>query len=53
MLIEIMGFIAGVAAVLGGAAAFMSLERWRAIGQVYGSGPPKRRPGNALIWPSH
>ncbi|MFT3987305.1 hypothetical protein [Aestuariivirga sp.] len=53
MLIEIVGFIAGVAVVLGGAAAFLSLERWRAIGQVYGAKPARRRPGNALIWPSH
>ena len=53
MFIEIVGFCAGVAFVLGGAAAFVSLERWWAIGKVYGAASPKPRGGNALIWPSH
>lgn len=36
MSIEILGFLVGIAFVIGGGALFLRLERWRAIDTVYG-----------------
>jgi len=53
MSIELVGFIAGISVVFGAALLLMSHEQWKAIQSAYGREKPRRRGGNALIWPSH
>lgn len=53
MSIELLGFVAGVGLVFGAALVLLRHERWKAISSAYGRDTPRRRGGNALIWPSH
>lgn len=53
MSIEFLGFIAGVGVVFAAALFLTRHEQWKAIQSAYGRETPRRRGGNALIWPSH
>jgi hypothetical protein len=52
MVVELIGFVAGAAVLCAAALALVRHEQWRAIASAYGSAGARRRPGNALIWPS-
>ena len=52
MSVELLGFIAGISAVLGAALALASHEQWKAIQSAYGRDMHRQRARNALIWPS-
>jgi hypothetical protein len=53
MLVEVFGFMAGLARAAAAGLAFIRIERGRSVAAVYGLGRAGPRGGNALIWPSH
>jgi hypothetical protein len=53
MSIELLGFVAGAAAVSCAVLVLLRYEGWRAIRSTYGRDTDRRGGGNALIWPSH
>jgi len=53
MSVEVLGFIAGAVLALASVLWFRHHGLRREIDDAYGRGRPGRRPGNALIWPSH
>lgn len=53
MLIEVLGFFSGAAAIAVGALLLLRHERWKAIrGAYFGPAGRQAQGGNALIWPS-
>ena len=53
MSIELIGFVAGISVVISAGLVLLSHEQWKAIQSAYSGETPRRRGGNALIWPSH